>query len=375
MTKINKSINTFFSKIKDLSIFDSFKIVWILMIFVIIYYILIAADRYVSTITMSVKSTTGSTQASGVLSLLTATSNTSEDIKFLQGYIESLDMLKILDEKIHLKELYNEQYIDLFFSLSSSSSIESYLKYYQNRVKVHVDDKTGLLNVEVEGFTPESAHLIAKTIMQESDKFINEISHKAAREQMAFAEEELVKYKERYQKAQNDLIAFQNKYGVFDPLKQAEAKAGLVTQLESDIAQREAKLLTMQSYMNDSAPEIVTLKAEIAALKKQLVKERSKISADNSSQKLNDLAAKFQDLTIEAGFAQSAYEAALKAYESARIEALRKIKQLVIVQTPDVPQSAKYPEKIYNILTAFIVLSLIFGVVKFVKMIIEEHKY
>ncbi|EAH5120191.1 capsule biosynthesis protein, partial [Campylobacter coli] len=97
--------------------------------------------------------------------------------------------------------------------------------------------------------------------------------------------------------------------------------------------------------------------------------------ADNSSQKLNDLAAKFQDLTIEAGFAQSAYEAALKAYESARIEALRKIKQLVIVQTPDVPQSAKYPEKIYNILTAFIVLSLIFGVIKFVKMIIEEHKY
>ncbi|EAJ4628336.1 capsule biosynthesis protein [Campylobacter coli] len=375
MTKINKSINTFFSKIKDLSIFDSFKIVWILMIFVIIYYILIAADRYVSTITMSVKSTTGSTQASGVLSLLTATSNTNEDIKFLQGYIESLDMLKILDEKIHLKKLYNEQYIDLFFSLSSSSSIESYLKYYQNRVKVHVDDKTGLLNVEVEGFTPESAHLIAKTIMQESDKFINEISHKAAREQMAFAEEELVKYKERYQKAQNDLIAFQNKYGVFDPLKQAEAKASLVTQLESDIAQREAKLLTMQSYMNDHAPEIVTLKAEIAALKKQLVKERSKISADNSSQKLNDLAAKFQDLTIEAGFAQSAYEAALKAYESARIEALRKIKQLVIVQTPDVPQSAKYPEKIYNILTAFIVLSLIFGVIKFVKMIIEEHKY
>ena len=361
MTKIN----TFFNKIKDLSIFDSFKIVWILMIFVIIYYILIAADRYVSTITMSVKSTTGSTQASGVLSLLTATSNTSEDIKFLQGYIESLDMLKILDEKIHLKKLYNEQYIDLFFSLSSSSSIESYLKYYQSRVKVHVDDKTGLLNVEVEGFTPESAHLIAKTIMQESEKFINEISHKAAREQMAFAEEELVKYKERYQKAQNDLIAFQNKYGVFDPLKQ----------LESDIAQREAKLLTMQSYMNDHAPEIVTLKAEITALKKQLVKERSKISADNSSQKLNDLAAKFQDLTIEAGFAQSAYEAALKAYESARIEALRKIKQLVIVQTPDVPQSAKYPEKIYNILTAFIVLSLIFGVIKFVKMIIEEHKY
>ncbi len=363
-------------KIKDLSIFDSFKIVWFIMIFVVIYYILIAAPRYVSTMILDVRSTSGENiQANGILSLLGNTSAVSEDLNYLKGYIESSDMLKILDEKIKLKSLYQEQHVDLPFKIWDSSSMETYLKYYQARVKVHTDEVTKLLKVEVEGFTPNSAYLIAQTIMQESEKFINEISHKAAREQMAFAEEELVKYKERYQKAQNDLIAFQNKYGVFDPLKQAEAKASLVTQLESEVAQREAKLSTMQSYMNDSAPEIITLKAEITALKKQLIKERSKISANNSSQKLNNLAAKFQDLTIEVGFAQSAYEAALKAYESARIEALRKIKQLVIIQTPDIPQSAKYPERIYNILTAFIVLSLIFGVIKFVKMIIEEHKY
>ncbi|EOJ1345998.1 capsule biosynthesis protein, partial [Campylobacter jejuni] len=136
--------------------------------------------------------------------------------------------------------------------------------------------------------------------------FINEISHKAAREQMAFAENEVQKYKERYQKAQNDLIAFQNKYGVFDPLKQAETKASLVAQIEANLAQKEAKLLTLQSYMNDAAPEVVALKGEIEAIKKQLLREKSKISANNSSQKLNDLAAKFQDLTIEATFAQKA---------------------------------------------------------------------
>ncbi|TKX32190.1 capsule biosynthesis protein [Campylobacter aviculae] len=366
---------TILEKIKDLSIFDSFKIVWFLMAFVVIYYVLIASNRYVSTISMSVKSTTTDNQSSGILSFLTATSNTNEDIKFLQGYIESLDLLKILDEKIHLRELYNEQHIDLFYKLFDSSSIESYLEYYRNRVRVHIDDKTGLLDVEVEGFTPESAYLIAQTIMQESEKFINEISHKAAREQMIFAEEELSKYKDRYKKAQNDLIAFQNKYGVFDPLKQAESKTKLISQLEGNLAQKEAKLLTMQSYMNDNAPEIVALKAEIGALKKQLLKEKSKISANNPSQKLNNLVAKFQDLSIEASFAQKAYEAALKAYESARIEALRKIKQLVIIQTPDTPQSAKYPERIYNILTAFMVLSLLYGIIKFTKMIIEEHKY
>ncbi|EAK3430714.1 capsule biosynthesis protein, partial [Campylobacter jejuni] len=40
---------TLLEKIKDLSVFDSFKIVWFIMIFVVIYYTLIAAPRYVST--------------------------------------------------------------------------------------------------------------------------------------------------------------------------------------------------------------------------------------------------------------------------------------------------------------------------------------
>lgn len=365
-----------FKKIKDLSIFDSFKIVWFLMIFVVIYYFFIAADRYVSTMTLSVHSTNSqSVDTNSVLSLLTTTSNSSEDMKYLQGYIHSLDMLKILDKKIGLRKLYEENFKDLFFRISDSSSMESFLKYYQNRVKLYTDDKTGLLNVEVEGFSPESAHLIAQSIMEESERFINEISHAAAREQMNFAEEEVLTYKQAYQNAQEELISFQNKYGVFDPLKQAESKANLIAQIEANLAQKEASLLTLQSYMNDSAPEVVALKAEIVAIQKQLNREKSKISANNSEQKLNDLAAKFQDLTIEASFKEEAYKAAWKAYESARVDALRKIKQLVVIQSPDIPQSAKYPERIYNILTAFMVLSLLYGIIKFIKMIIEEHKY
>ncbi|MBK1992373.1 capsule biosynthesis protein [Campylobacter sp. 2018MI35] len=365
-----------FKKIKDLSIFDSFKIVWFLMIFVVIYYILIAANRYVTTMSFDVRSTSsGSIQTSGILSLLSNASGSNEDIKYLKGYIYSSDMLNLLEQKIKIKELYADQNIDLFYKLKESSSNEAFLRYYQKRIKIYTDDKTGLLNIEVEGFTPQSSYLIAKTIMEESEKFVNEVSHRAAREQMIFAENEVIKFKERLQKAQNDLISFQNQYGVFDPLKQAESKASLIAQIEANLAQKEAKLLTLQSYMNDSAPEIVTLKAEIAAIKKQLNKEQAKISSNTSSKKLNDLAAKFQDLTIEVGFAEEAYKAALKAYESARIEALRKIKQLVVIQNPSEPQSAKYPERIYDIVTAFIVLSLAYGIIKFIKMIIEEHKY
>ncbi|EGO4876471.1 capsule biosynthesis protein [Campylobacter lari] len=369
--------NDLLKKFKNLKILNSFKIVLILTAFVVFYYVFIAANRYVSESVLSVKSTTGDSGAiTGIAALLTNNSFSSEDITFLKSYIHSLDMLNILEEKIQIRELYQKQKLDFFYSISSSADQEDFLKYYQNRVKIIQENSAnGLLRVEVEGFDPQSAHLIASTIVKESEKFINEISHKAARDQMQFAEEELLQFKKRYQKAKDELLAFQNKYGVFDPLKQAEGTLKLIAELESKIAAKEAELLMMQSYINDNAPQIVTIKSEITALKKQLQKEKSKISSPKSSQKLNDLAAKFQDLTIEAGFAESAYTAALKAYESARIEALRKIKQVVIVQSPSLPQSAKYPEALYNILTAFMILSLIYGIVKFIKMIIEEHRY
>ncbi|EAI4827479.1 capsule biosynthesis protein [Campylobacter lari] len=369
--------NDLLKKFKNLKILNSFKIVLILTAFVVFYYVFIAANRYVSESVLSVKSTTGDSGAiTGIAALLTNNSFSSEDITFLKSYIHSLDMLNILEEKIQIRELYQKQKLDFFYSISSSANQEEFLKYYQNRVKITQENSAnGLLRVEVEGFDPQSAHLIASTIVKESEKFINEISHKAARDQMQFAEEELLQFKKRYQKAKDELLAFQNKYGVFDPLKQAEGTLKLIAELESKIAAKEAELLMMQSYINDNAPQIVTIKSEITALKKQLQKEKSKVSSPKSSQKLNDLAAKFQDLTIEAGFAESAYTAALKAYESARIEALRKIKQVVIVQSPSLPQSAKYPETLYNILTAFMILSLIYGIVKFIKMIIEEHRY
>lgn len=347
------------------------------MLVVIVYYLLFAADRYVSSIFLSVRSTTENATSSmtGLVSLLGNNANSNEDIKYLKAYIQSLDMLKILEEKINLRELYAKQKKDLFFRTHRWYSQEDFLEYYQRLVGVTFDNDTGLLNVEVQGFNPEDTYLIAQTILEECDHFINELSHANAREQMAFAESELNQFKERYQKAKDDLLIFQNQYGVFDPLKQAEARASLNTQLEGKISQKETELTTMRSYLNETAPQIVMLKSEIAALNKQLNKDTKRITSGQDSQKLNDLAAKFQDLTIQVSFAEDAYTAALKTLETTRIDAFRKIKQLVVIQKPTIPESPKYPERLYNIFTIFVILVLIFGSVRLIYTIIEEHRY
>ncbi|MDE5603735.1 MAG: capsule biosynthesis protein [Helicobacter sp.] len=361
---------------KSLPILKSFKIVYILMIPVIIYYLFIASDRYVSSIILSVRSINGDiAPALGLASLVGINTGAREDILFLRSYIHSIDMLKTLDKEINLHKLYENQKPDLFFTLLNKNDIESFLKFYQNRTKIVFNQDTGLLEIEVEGFTPQDSQIIANAILKESERFINEISHKAAREQMVFAEKELFTAKERLQNAQNALLAFQSQYGVFDPLKQAEAKGKLTADIESKLAQKESELFTIQSYLNDNAPQIILLKSEIKSLERQLNKEVLKIVSSKASKRLNDLVTKFQDLNIEVKFAQDAYTAALKAIEAARIESSRKIKQLIVIQGANEPHSPTYPKKLYNIITIFAILSLLFGIIKLIIMIIEEHRY
>lgn len=356
---------------------DSFKTVIYIMIVVIFYYTFIAADRYVSNVSLSVKSTDGGSpiSLSGIESLVGVASSSTEDIKLLQEYIKSFDMLQKLDEKINLRSLYEKQKIDLFFRIYSSTSKESYLKYYRDRIHILFDDTTGLLNVAVEGFSPEDARNISAAILEECERFINEISHNIAREQLRFAQGELESAKQKYKDAKNELLAFQNEYGVFDPQSLAKTKAGFITEIELQISKKETELNTMRSYLNDNAPEIVALKAELRAHKEQLEKEKSKVASNASQDKLNDVVAQFEALYLNLSFAEDVYKTAITAVETTRIEIGRKAKQVVVIQSPYVPDSAAYPNKMYNIITIFVILTLIFGVVRLVRAIIDEHRY
>lgn len=358
---------------------DSFKTVIYIMIAVIFYYTFIAADRYVSEVSLSVKSTDGGSSPvsslSGIASLVGVASSSTEDIKLLQEYIKSLDMLQKLDEKINLRSLYEKQKIDLFFRIYSSTSKESYLKYYRDRIHILFDDKTGLLNVAVEGFSPEDARIISATILEECERFINEISHNIAREQLRFAQGELESAKQKYKDAKNKLLEFQNQYGVFDPQSLAKTKAGFITEIELQISKKETELNTMRSYLNENAPEIVALKAELKANKEQLEKERRKVASNASQDKLNDVVAQFEALYLNLSFAEDVYKTAITAVETTRIEIGRKAKQVVIIQSPYVPDSAAYPKKMYNIITIFVILTLIFGIVRLVRAIVDEHRY
>lgn len=341
-----------------------------------VYYAVFAADRYVSESIVTVREAgdVGSSAASG-LALLVPSANppARQETLYLKKYIHSMDMLKHLDEQLNLRDVYSAAPLDIFFNLFGWTSQEWFLRYFQNRVEILFDDPSSLVTVRVQAFEPVAAHAVAEEILAESERFVNEISRRMARDQMAFAETELEKARERYHAAKAELIDFQQRHNLLDPLAEAQATVSLTSQLDAEIARLEADLKNLQTFLKDNAHEVVSLRNKIGALREQLELERARSVAPDGS-RINTLAAEFQNLGIRVGFAEDAYKLALSTVENARIEASRKLKSLVVVQSPTLPEVAIYPRRLYNLASLAIALTLLYGIVRLSVATVRDHQ-
>src|SRR5690606_27301507 len=118
-----------------------------------------------------------------------------------------------------------------------------------------------------------------------SERFINESSHRLARDQMAFAHSELEGARARLDEARGRLLEFQEQHNMLDPAAQAAANTGLTAELQAMLARYEAELKGMQAYLTDDAPQIQALQAQVSGLRQQLQTEglRGVTNADGVS--------------------------------------------------------------------------------------------
>lgn len=342
-----------------------------------LYLATIAADRFVSESIVSVRQSGG--DGGGVpgaaLMLAGITPASHEDTLHLKDYIHSQVLLDTLDKRLGLRAHFADAGLDLPYELRSSASREDFVAYFRKRVEISFDDRSALLKVRAQGFSAAFAQQINRTILEECERFVNETSHHIARERMAFAEGELGRATGRLQAARNKLLAFQSRHRLIDPTAQAASTGALAAELQATRSRLEAELNGLLTYLKDDAYQVRNLRARLSALDAQIAAERSRATAENrQGERLNVLAADFQALQLEAQFSQDAYKLALAAVENARIDATRKIKSLVVVEPPTLPETAEYPLRAYNLATLLTVCVLLFAIVRLVFAIVREHQ-
>lgn len=350
-------------------------IVVIPMLLVLSYYTFIASDRYVSESQVTVKQSGSS--APDFNSLFASVSGggmlgSKEDNLQLKSYILSLDMLNYLDANIGLRSAY-QQHGDFLSRLSENASQEEFHKHYLKRIEVYNDDVTGSLVIRTQAFDPKFSQQINMAIMNQCERFINDSSHRIADEQLRFISGELARDNEALQAAKQELLAFQNRHNVLDPVEQARAASMFVLEMEAEQGRLEGELKNQRTFLAEDSFQINSLRNKLSALKEQIQEEKSKISGKEAG-KLNSMSSQFMMLKFQAEFAIDKYKAALAAYEKTRVEALRKVKNLVVISSPHLQEKAEYPRRFYNSLTALLAFLTLYGIIRLFIATIEDHK-
>lgn len=346
------------------------------MLLAVVYYTVFSVDRYVSSAQVVVREegATSMSQLSG-LSLLTGASPASrEETLYLMQYIVSNDMMLLLNDKLHWVEAYSKQHSDPFFSVGNDDAREDLLKYYQRMVTANYDETTGLLTVQVQSFDPELSEEMLKEILRASEHFVNEVSHSIAREQMRFSEGELEKARNLYTSRKNELLTFQNDNKVLDGQTSAQGLAAIIATLESEYSIQQATYTEMKYKLRADSPQVTQQMLKMNALAQQLTAERKRLVSAPAGAQRNVVASKFQQLVLDAGIAEQSYKASVVALDGARVETYKKIRTLVTVVSPNAPDRAIYPERIYNLITIALALLMIYGIARFLLASIEDHR-
>jgi capsular polysaccharide transport system permease protein len=349
-----------------------------------LYLILLASPRYVSQAQFIVQQNNQSPSFDPSLTMLAGLSGGAErnDPELVKAYIFSADMLSYLEQEINFVEHYASSEYDVFSRMDDDASLEDRVDYLHQHIDVSIDPTSTILTVTVQAFTAEFAHSLNSVVTERAEWFINEIGQNLAKSQLAFIEADHARVEERFKEAQTQLLSFQREYNLLDPEAEGLALQQITFELESRIAAKSAELNALKGSMSAQAPMVMKMEEELSSLRRQLRAERNRLTNTGDVEVLaganeigvNDILAKFSDYKINLEFALQAYTASKVSLEASRIEAYQQLKHLVRIESPTLPEDAKYPRIIYNIALLLVVLIIVFGISKLIIATAHELK-
>ena len=340
-----------------------------------LYYGVIAADQYVAEARFAVRgSEAATTDVLGALTGIPGNGVSMSDALIVRDFVHSRDAVELLDRRLGLREIFAREEADWLAALDPAAPVEDVVEYWRRRVEVGHETTSGITTLRVQAFRPGDAVAIAGAILEEGEALVNRLSDRARRDAVAFAVDELERAEARLIAARTEITRFRDDRRALDPARSAEARLGILSGLEADLANTEAELLALRAYMQPTAPAVVSLENRISALRSQAATERAKLAGEEGNPEvLSGLVADYERLAGEREFAEKAYVSALASLEAARAEAARKHRYLATFVQPHLPEDATRPRRLVGILTVFFGALVAWGIGALGVAAVKDH--
>lgn len=355
---------------------------WIVLVicaisaFFILYY-LFASDRYVSTAIIQVQNTDLVATSGLDFSAITMRSNlgaTIPDQLLLKEHLVSVDMLKKLDAKLNLRAHFSDSSRDIASRMwFEDASIEWFHRHVLNRVKVSYDEFSGVIRITSEAYSPEMATAITQILVEEGERYMNEMTHALARAQVRFLETQVEIAQNNVADARHELLSFQNKKGLVSPKATVTSLRSIIAKLEEQRTRLQTQIASLPASIAQGHSTRRSLQQSLAAVEAQIKTEGDKLASETGRTTLNSLAEEEARLEEEVEMKQSLYKNALICLEKGRMDAARTLKLVAVLQTPSEPEYAWQPRRIYGVTTTLVVTLLVIGMTYILRSVVLDH--
>lgn len=353
-----------------------------LFLFVFYYITYLKTEKYESRMTVIIKDLSQEQSVSPFASLLTASgSESSQDAKLLEVYIKSDDMYELLDKEFNLTDYYSSEEIDILNRLSNrfilpfyEESRVNFLEKYREDLKVIFDEPSSTIEVAF----AHKDNILAKNIVEDIIQFagdrLNYFDKKNFEVVLNFLKKEETEKYALFLTSLRKLLHYQNRHNTINPKVDVELKSSILANLEGELVQKEVLYNSQLQYLKAKVPEMKLLKNTIINIRKKIQKLKHEIVGNKDGKKLNENLSDFELLKSEVEFNKQIYMQVLAKLEETSVHVSQNSKNLIIVSSAKVSDSYDYPKKLQEIISIFIVLSFIYGILSFILILIKDHK-
>jgi capsular polysaccharide transport system permease protein len=326
------------------------------------YLLLFAADRYQAEARFVVRSP-GLSANAAVGALISGGSmiKSVDDSYAINSYILSHDALDRLETKLDIRAILGRAGRDplwAFPGLFGKATSEALFRQYERLVSVKLDKSSGITSLTVQAFRPEDAVLIASALLDDAERLANNLSVRSRDDAVRTAAIELALSKERVDRTQEKITEFRNRERVVDPARISNAVVEIIARLSLEIAQINAQLIELQRAAPQS-PQISSLKGRIAALERQITREREQLAGTDRAlaQKISD----YEKLVIEKDFAEKMLTSAANSVETARLDVKRQQLYIERIVSPSQPDWPNAPSRLTSLALTVLLSLLVFS--------------
>lgn len=297
----------------------------------------------------------------------------SEESEAVTEFLGSRQALAAVNQDAYVTRAWGNSSVFLIdrFGWLGSNTGEDLFEYYLDKVTAEDSTTTMVTVLTVKSFDPASAQTINRRLLEQSEVLVNELSDRARRDAIEFAEAELAQARQEAQSAALALADFRDREGLIDPELQASAGLQMIGKLQDQLIAAQTQLLQMQTY-TPKASQIPYLRTQIRNLEREISNQTAQLAGGRSS--LSAASVRYQELALASEYAEKQLAVALSAYQDAQAEARRKQAYVERISEPSLPDDAAYPRRLRSILATFALGLLAWGVASMLMIGVREHR-